>query len=137
MKKIIILTTLSYSILFSGSLSSEEILNMVSKIKEERKGITLAKLENTANPFVIKEKKVVETKEEEKSVIQIVPEVVYKVDAILNRAAFINKKWYRTGDKLGNYTIGYVSQTSVTLESSSGNKVLKLEKKKKNFIHKN
>lgn len=137
MKKIIILSILSCSILLSGSLSSEEILNMVSKIKEERKGISLVKLESTANPFIIKEKKVLETKEENKSVMQIVPEVVYKVDAILNRAAFINKKWYRTGDKLGNYTIGYVSRTSVTLESSIGNKVLNIEKKKKNFIHKN
>ena len=133
MKKILIFITFSFTLLLSGSLSSDEILNMVSKIKEEREGISLAKLEGTSNPFIIKKKKKKEEKKEENLTVYTPPivEVVYRVDAILNHAAFINKKWYRTGDTLDNYKVGYISIDSVTLKSESGNRVLKLEKRKR------
>ena len=139
MKKILILITFGFTLLISGSLSSDEILNMVSKIKEERVGISLAKLERTANPFIIrkKKKKKIEEKKEENLTTVYTPapvEIVYKLDAILNHAAFINKKWYRTGDTIDNYKVGYVSRHSVTLKGKSGNRVLKLEKRKKKFI---
>ncbi len=133
MKKILLFITFSFTLLLSGSLSSDEILNMVSKIKEEREGISLAKLEGTSNPFIIKKKKKKEEKKEENLTVYTPPivEVVYRVDAILNHAAFINKKWYRTGDTLDNYKVGYISIDSVTLKSESGNRVLKLEKRKR------
>jgi len=134
MKKIVIVSFIASSTLFSGSLSSTEITNMVAKIKEERVGISLFKLEGTSNPFIVKEKKKALVKEEIKEGIVPIIEIVYKVDAILNKAVFINKKWYKSGDKLGRYTVGYVSKNSVTLKSPNGNKTLKLEKKKKNFI---
>ena len=134
MKKIIIVSFIASSTLFSESLSSTEITNMVAKIKEERVGISLFKLEGTSNPFIVKEKKKALVKEEIKEGIVPIIEIVYKVDAILNKAVFINKKWYKSGDKLGRYTVGYVSKNSVTLKSPNGNKTLKLEKKKKNFI---
>ena len=138
MKKILLLITLGFTLLVSGSLSSDEILNMVSKIKEERVGISLAKLDGTANPFIIKKKKKLEEKKEENLTVYTPPppvvEIVYKLDAILNHAAFINKKWYRTGDTIDNYRVGYISRYSVTLESESGNRVLTLEKRKKKFI---
>ena len=134
MKKIVIVSLLTFSALFSKSLSTTEIKNMVSKIKEERVGISLLKLEGTSNPFILKEKKKEPTTEETKEGIVPIVEVVYKVDAILNSAAFINKKWYKSGDKLGSYTVGHVSKNSVTLKSPNGNKILKLKKKKKNFI---
>ena len=137
MKKILILIILSFSLLISGSLSSTEILNMVSKIKEERVGISLSKLEGTANPFIIKVKKKIEEKKEENLTVYAPIDIVYKVDAILNKAAFINKKWYRTGDTIDNYKVGYVSKYSVTLENENGNKVLKLERRKKKFIQLN
>ena len=89
MKKILILITLSFSLLISGSLSSTEILNMVSKIKEEREGISLSKLEGTANPFIIKQKKKIEEKKEENLTVYAPIDIVYKVDAILNKAVFL------------------------------------------------
>ena len=134
MKKILVFITLGFTLLLSGSLSSNEILNMVSKIKEEREGISLSKLEGTANPFLIKQKKKIEEKKEENLTVYAPIEIVYKVDAILNKAAFINKKWYRTGDTLDNYKVGYISKDSVTLKSDSGKRVLKLEKREKKFI---
>ena len=138
MKKILLFITCTFSLLVSGSLSSTEIINMVAKIKEERIGISLAKLDATANPFPIQKKKkkqIEEKKEENLTVYTPAPvEVVYKLDAILNHAGFINNKWYRKGDTLDNYKVGYVSKESVTLRSKSGNRVLKLERRKKKFI---
>lgn len=133
--KIIILIALCSTSLFSASLSSTEIINMVSEIKKEREGISLVELEGTANPFMLntpKKKEVIEGKEV--SVIASV-EVTYNLKAILNKAAFIDNKWYRQGDDIGNYKVGYVSSSSVVLKSTSADdRTLNLEKKKKKFI---
>jgi len=136
MKKILLFITFGFTFLISGSLSSTEILNMVSKIKEERVGISLSKLEGTANPFIIKKKKKVAEKKEDNLTVYTPPpiEIVYKLDAILNHAAFINKKWYRKGDSIDDYNVAYISKYSVTLTNESGKRVLKLEKRKKKFI---
>ena len=132
--KIYILLALSTTSLFAGSLSSAEIVKMVAEIKKERKGVSLATLEGTGKPFIIK---VPKKKEEEKVKVNGVVtkvEAVYILKAILNKAAFIDGKWYKEGDKLGSYKVGYVSSDSVVLKSSNGNKKLSLKKKKKNFI---
>ena len=139
MKKIIIVTLATSATLLAVSLTPTEISDMVAKIKEERVGISLLTLQGTSNPFIINVKKKKESKKEvkkkgKKRIIIPVVETVYHIDAILNSAVFINKKWYKSGDKLGKYTVGSVSKDSVTLKSSSGNKVLKLKKKKSNFI---
>ena len=137
MKKILLLITFGFTLLISGSLSSDEILNMVSKIKEERVGISLAKLEGTANPFIIRKKKKKEVKKDDNLTLYTPPsvvEVVYRLDAILNHAAFINKKWYKRGDTIDNYKVAHILKYSVVLKNESGNRVLKLERKKKKFI---
>lgn len=121
------------SMLSSGSLSSTEITNMISKIKEEREGISMATLENTVSPFHLNKKK--EVVEEEKNSIEELPiQEEYNLQAILNHAAFINKKWYKRGATLGIYHVGYIGRSSVTLTSSHGNKILSIKKKKKLFI---
>lgn len=129
---IVLLLSLS-CFLSASSLSSSEITNMISKIKEEREGISLMTLEGTVNPFKLNEKKV-EIIEDEDGVQEAVVEPEYKVEAILNRAAFINKRWYKSGDTLGNYRIGHVGRSSVTLTSDTGNKTLSIKKKKKKMF---
>ncbi len=134
MKKVYIMAMFASSLLSAGSLSSEEITNMISKIKEERAGIAISKLENTENPFIIvkKEKAV---KVAEKKVIEAVrKEIDYQLHAILNHAAFINGKWYKKGSKLGNYRITYIGKKSVDLTSKEGAKTLSIKKRKKQFI---
>jgi len=137
MKKTVIVTIIVTKSLFSASLSSSEITNMVSKIKKERVGISLGQLDATQNPFLLQEvpKEVIE--KEIESVEVVAPrlvERVYTLKSILNKAAFIDSKWYRKGDTLGNYTIGHISSKSVLLKSANGNKLLALKKKKKKFI---
>jgi len=121
--------------LYSGSLSSDQITRMVNKIKKERVGITLLKLESTVNPFVLTKKEENLTKELKPIIPKIVIEPVYHLDAILNNAVFINKKWYKRGNRLGIYKVGHISKTSVTLKSSDGSKILSLKKKKFIKLH--
>ena len=129
-----IITALFFSgVSYAKNLSSAEISKMVNNIKKERAGITLATLDGTANPFIIyvPKEKVKEVKVAEKVIRK---EVVYRLKAIMNHAAFIDEKWYKKGDKMGKYTIGYISSTSVTLKSKRGSKTLNLKKKTKSLI---
>ena len=141
MQKQIIFKIFTISVLFSislfaGSLSSTEIVTMVAEIKKEREGISLLRLESTENPFIIHVPKKVESPEVEESLPVIsTMEVVYTLKAILNKAAFIDNKWYKQGDSIGEYKVGFVSFSGVVLESENANKTLSL--KKKNFIKSN
>ena len=134
MKKITIVAFLASSLVSAGSLSSTEITNMISKIKEERVGISLDKLESTANPFIIVKKEKVTQPVGTTVVAQVHNEVEYTLHAILNHAAFINSKWYKRGDKLGVYRIVYIGKKSVNLTGESGRKTLSIKKKTNKFI---
>jgi hypothetical protein len=139
MKKIFIVATLGAT-LIDASVDTRKITNMILKVKQERVGISLEKLESTVNPFIMNVKKEKKVKPKTvKSVIskRVIAEPVYTLDAILNRAAFINKKWYKEGDKLGMYTVDSMGKRSVLLKSKSGEKTLFIKNKKKNFIQLN
>jgi len=135
MKKIIIvITVLLPMFLYSTSLSHKEITKMVSKIKGERAGISLDILDTTPNPFALIEKKVKEVKEvkvEKPKFIEPAP--VYTMTAVLNHAAFINKKWYRVGDKLGGYKVIQIGKTYAILKSDKETKKLVIPPRKKKF----
>ena len=139
MKKISIISILAFSTLSASSLSSDEITSMISKIKEERVGIALSKLNNTENPFIIikKKKKEVAQSSEKKATAVIQPEIVYTLHAILNHAAFINKKWYKKGDKLGKYHIVTIGKKGVKISSKLVTKTLTMKKRKNKFIQLN
>ncbi len=130
----IIITALFFSGMSDAkNLSNEEITKMVNNIKKERAGITLATLDGTANPFIIyvPKEKVKEVKVAGKVIKKV---VVHKLKAIMNHAAFIDEKWYKQGDKMGEYTIGYISSSSVRLKSARESKTLNLKKKTKSLI---
>ena len=132
--KIIITAVLFSSFSYAKILSHSDITKMVNNIKKERSGITLTKLDSTSNPFILFVHQEA-VKEEIKVVGKIVKKaVVYKLKAIMNHAAFIDENWYKQGDKMGEYSIGYISSFSVILKSSKGNKTLSLKKKTKNLI---
>jgi len=122
MKNITIYIILLSLSLYSSSLSHQEITKMVNKIKGERAGISLELLENTPNPFAIVEKVVAkqEVKQEIKiqKPIAVVSTESYEMTAVLNHAGFINKKWYRVGDKIGTYKVIHIGKSSATLKSA-------------------
>ena len=128
-KQIMIATMIAGTVSSYGlSLSHAEITNMVEKIKQERTGIKLEYLASTPNPFNInkRDEKVDETPVEE----VVFKEVVYNLTAIFNRAAFINGKWYKSGEQVDNYTVSKVGKESVILVDGGNKKTLRLPKKK-------
>jgi hypothetical protein len=110
---------------------------MVSKIQNERTGISLGELDTTPNPFVIyvppkKEVKKPEVKkvvEKPKEIIK--PSIVYELMGVLNHSAFINKKWYKVGDKIGEYRVIHIGKATATLQHGKDIKVLNLKRKMK------
>ena len=119
-----------------ATLSHVEIKTMVEKIKHKREGIDVSVLKDTPNPFAIQEV-VKEKKVEKKKVVKVVKkkiEVVHNLTAILNRAAFIDGKWYKVGDKVGLFTIVSINYDSVDLKSKKGQKKLSIKKEKRKFI---
>ena len=136
MKKIITISSLYFSLIMAGSISPDKITKMIEEIKEERVGIKIEKLETTVNPFIIK-KKVEEnlTKDAPPVIIEEVVEVVYTLEAILNHAAFINKKWYKKGSKIDDYRVVNINKNSVTLKSSHGSRIIPLKKKTYMKLH--
>jgi len=139
MKKLFILFIFFSSLLWSASLSSAEITEMISKIKEERVGIAIEKLESTVNPFLIvkikKEENLTKEEEEVIKIEKVIIEPTYSLDAILNHAVFINNKWYKKGSKIDQYKITYIGKTTVTLKSSEKERILSLKKKKYIKLH--
>ncbi len=120
--------------LYSTSLSHKEITKMVEKIKEERGGIGLDVLDNTPNPFAI-EKEIIEMPKEvkiKKAKVEKIKEF-YKLTAILNHKAFINRKWYGVGDKIGSYRVNSIGNRSVILKNVGEIKKLVIEEIKKKF----
>lgn len=122
-------TVICSNLIYAGTLSHEKITHMVSKIKQERVGISLIKLNDTANPFILYVPPKEEVKQEVAKVKLVKKEIVYGLKAIMNHRGFINGKWYKEGDKLGEYKIGNITTSSVLLRGSKGNKTLKLKKK--------
>jgi len=138
MKNITIYIILLPLLLYSSSLSHQEITKMVNKIKGERAGISLELLEKTPNPFAIVKKVVAPTKKIKQKIkikkpIAVVPTESYTLTAILNHAGFINKKWYRVGDKIGSYKVVHIGKTSATLKRGDEFKRLAIPKRVKKF----
>jgi chorismate mutase len=125
-------------LLESASLSHNEIAKMVSKIKDERGGINLDKLNSTPNPFDIYippqvEEVVKEIKKVEKPKTEFKPKpiIIYTITAILNNKAFINKKWYGVGDKIGEFKVISIGKDYAILRSKEETKKLVIHSRKK------
>ncbi len=127
--KIVMGTVICSNLIYAGTLSHEKITHMVSKIKEERVGISLIKLNDTANPFILYVLPKKEVKTEVAKMKLAKKEIVYGLKAIMNNRVFINGEWYKEGDRLGDYKIGNITTSSVLLKGSKGNKTLSLKKK--------
>ena len=119
-----------------ATLSHVEIKTMVDKIKHQREGIDISLLDDTPNPFAIKEV-VEEKKVEKKKKVKVVKkkvEVVHHLTAILNHAAFIDSKWYKVGDKIGSFTLISINYDSVDLKFKKEQKKLSIKKEKRKII---
>ena len=131
MKKLLLIPGVFVFSLYAD-LSVDKIKNMVVQIHEKREGIDLSTLEQTKEPFVVRQ-------EEEKETVYIPPAVVkvetkMSLHAIMNGKAYINDSWKSVNDRIFGYTLKYVGKRGVVLKSGNQIKKLFLHEKRDNFI---
>jgi len=126
MKKLLLIPGL---LVFSlnADFSVDQIQAMVVKIHEKRKGADLTVLDQTKEPFVLKQ-------EENNVTVFIAPvlmqeEAKLSLHAIMNGKAYINDSWKSVDDNIFGYTLKYVGKRGVVLKN--GNQIKKL------FLHEN
>jgi hypothetical protein len=130
MKRLIINTLLS-TLFLSADVATDEIDNMITKIKAPRQGVDLKELSATLNPFVaINQNDVNET-------IVFAPKKKYTkmlLGGIMNKRAFINDAWYREGDNVSDYILKHIGRNGVVLVKDKQIKKLFLHEKQENII---
>ena len=124
---------LAVALIISLSLSANELQwvdEQIQAIKPPRSGISKSKVNSIKDPFIFlkKEKKVKEgktarnTTNNTKKVVSATSKnsiskkvTSFSLDAIINKSALINGKWYKINTKVGKYTLSSVDKTSVIL----------------------
>jgi len=109
----------------------DQIRDMVQKIHDKREGINLETLSQTREPFV--------RLQEENNVTTFVIPVEKEntklfLNAILNKAAYINGEWKGIDDNISGYTVKYIGKKGVVLRNDNQIKKLFLHKERENFI---
>ncbi len=92
------------------------------KISETRVGVDTKTINKIKNPFIVIYKKTKDGNKTKK------PKIVYKLDAIFNRRAMINGKWYKKYTKIGVYKLIKIKNRSVLLRSPNTSKELFIRK---------
>ena len=114
-----------------ADLSMDQIRDMVQKIHDKREGINLETLSQTREPFV-------RLQEENNITTFVIPmekeNTKLSLNAILNKAAYINGEWKGIDDNIGGYTVKYIGKKGVVLRNDNQIKKLFLHKERENFI---
>ncbi len=123
-----LLVALSY--LFSSESFSESIEiydNFFKKIGQERVGIEETKIDSLKDPFILKQKKEIDT--ENNNTKSTTKEKVYNLKAIINKRVKINNNWLTVGDSLDDFKIIGVKSRSVIISNGYNKKEIFLREK--------
>ncbi len=131
--KIFLTTVFLSSLLFSSSslILGNDIKDydkIFEKISETRIGIKPKEIDKIKNPFIVIYKHRTDSNKTKK------PKIIYKLNAIFNNRAMINKKWYRRYSKIGRYKLIKIKKNSVLLKSTNTSKELFIRKKNESKI---
>jgi len=155
MKTLFIVTLL----LLTQSLSSSEldwVNEQVDAIKPPRSGVKNSTIARLKNPFIFlhkkgssKSSKTVKSKgiipngaiTSSSNKTALKPKIAKRkglnLDAIMNRSALINGRWYKVNDKIGAYTLSSINGTSVVLSNKKKSIMLSTNSKNLNLKFKN
>ena len=98
--------------------NTEEYDKIFEQISQTRVGIDPKEIKKIKNPFVVIYKNQLDKNGTKK------PKIVYKLEAIFDKKAMINGKWYKKYSKIGAYKLVKVRQNSVLLRSAGTSKEL-------------
>ncbi|WP_455756530.1 hypothetical protein [Sulfurimonas sp.] len=139
--------------LFSNEL--EWVDEQIKAIKPPRNGINKSKVTTTKNPFIfIKKDEDEDSKNEQLPNTNVVPSsnlinpqldtnktskknTNFVLNAIINKSALINGKWYKIKDKVNKYTINTIDKTTVLLKYKRKELLLSTQTKNKNLKFRN
>lgn len=113
-----------------SDVATQAIDNMVTQIKEPRKGIALKELSSTPDPFVA-------VKKDANITSIFVPKAKRKdlvLGGIVNHQAYIDGSWHKEDDNISGYTLKYVGTRGVVLVDGEHIKRLFLHKKREGLI---
>ena len=128
MKKIIIIIGIITSYAFA-EITLKEIDAMIDKIKKPRDGILLEALSQTPDPF----KKLIKDTNSTQSIIKK-KQQDFSLNAIMNKKAFVNGKWYSKDQVISDYKIVFIGSKGVVLSRERDIIKLFLQKNKHNVI---
>ncbi len=143
MKTIFFLIPILITISCANELSWVD--KQIEAIKPSRVGVSLKEISKLKDPFIFLHKD-----KEEKQKVKLNKNTVYKthipskptiqkvhkglfLEAILNKSALINGKWYKVGDKIYGYTVVNINAKSVELVKNKKKKILTTKSKKTNL----
>ena len=132
--------------MLSHTLYADELTwvdQQVEAIKPARVGISEKEIAKIKDPFIflVKEDEKV-TKDGKKSVKKVHKRSHYikkyhskrlHLEAILNKSAMINKRWYKEGQRVYGYKLVKVNRTSVVLQKQNKKLLLSTTSKSKNL----
>ena len=133
-------------LLLSQTLYANELTwvdQQVEAIKPERVGISEKEISKIKDPFIFLVKEDVKTTKDGKGSVKKVRKrsrYVKKyhskrlhLEAILNKSAMINKRWYKEGQRVYGYKLVKVNRTSVVLQKQNKKLLLSTASKSKNL----
>ncbi len=97
---------------------TKEYDKIFEQISQTRVGIDSKEINKIKNPFVVIYKKQLDKNGTKKR------KIVYKLEAIFDKKAMINGKWYKKYSKIGAYKLVKVRQNSVLLRRAGTSKEL-------------
>ncbi len=122
---------LSSSYLFSSPLvlgnDTKGYDNIFEKISETRVGIKNKEIEKIKNPFIVIYKQSADGNKTKKK-------IVYVLDAIFDKKAMINGKWYKIYSKIGTYKLVKIKKSSILLRNTDRTKELFIRNKNESKI---
>ena len=118
--------TMATQTLESQQAHIQEYDDMFNAINTPRKGLNDSNISKLNDPFLVQKafKITLDTNASSDETL--------KLHAIFNDRAKINSKWYKTGEKIGDYTLKKIKRSSVTLASKDQNLELNITKGRDN-----
>ena len=141
MKTLTILLVVTLAIPVLGN-ELQWVDDQINAIKPPRDGISKAKINAIKSPFIFlnksnvkkisKKNKTITSGTSKKNTVKK-QSTVLNLQAIINRSALINGKWYKQNDKVGKYTLHAVNRKNVILLYKKKELLLSTAKKSKNL----
>ncbi len=107
----------------------------ITAIKPPRVGISNKEISQIKDPFIylVKKKKTIKKVFKHSHYIRRYYTRRFYLEAILNKSAMINRKWYKKGEWVHGYKLINVNKTSVILQRRNKKLLLSTESKNKNL----